>query len=428
MQSPFKKNHILFTLALFGANALVAAEWNQYHGANSDKKAQETLASAAWLNKASSQAWKTATPLGFSSFSVSGGRAFTLVGRTDEDGLKQEFCVALDVKTGKEVWSAKLDRLDFGRGGGDSGASGNKGGDGPRSTPSAADGKVWVYDADMNLYCFDASNGKAIWEVSVVKEHSGVPIKWDNASAPLLEGKSVIVYGGGAGQTFLAFDRSTGKIIWKSGDETITHATPIAATIHGVRQILFFCVSGIISVDASTGKELWRQKFRFAVSTAASPIVAGDLVYCSAGYGVGAGLYKIAKKESSFSSTEIWRKSNKLINHWSTPVYHDGHLYGMFSFKKYGKGPLQCVEMKTGEVKWSEDGYGPGNVILAGDKLLALADNGELAVVSASPKGYEELARRKIITGKCWSTPVLSDGLVFARSTKEAVCISTRSN
>jgi outer membrane protein assembly factor BamB len=143
---------------------------------------------------------------------------------------------------------------------------------------------------------------------------------------------------------------------------------------------------------------------------------------------VGAGLYKIAKKGSSFASTEIWRKSNKLINHWSTPVYHDGHLYGMFGFKKYGKGPLQCVEMKTGEVKWSEDGYGPGNVILAGDKLLALADNGELAVVSASPKGYKELARRKVITGKCWSTPVLSDGRVFARSTKEAVCLSTGSN
>ena len=98
-----------------------------------------------------------------------------------------------------------MDRLDFGRGGGDSGASGNKGGDGPRSTPSATDGKVWVYDADMTLYCIDASNGKSIWKVAVVKERSGLPIKWDNASGPLLEGKNVIVYGGGAGQTFLAF-------------------------------------------------------------------------------------------------------------------------------------------------------------------------------------------------------------------------------
>ena len=121
----------------------------------------------------------------------------------------------------------------------------------------------------------------------------------------------------------------------------------------------------------------------------------------------------------------MWRKQNDLINHWSTPVYHEGHLYGMFSFKKYGKGPLQCVELKTGEVKWSKDGYGPGNVILAGKNLLALSDTGELAVVAADPSGYKELGRRKVISGKCWSTPVISDGKVYARSTKEAVCLKT---
>ena len=93
--------------------------------------------------------------------------------------------------------------------------------------------------------------------------------------------------------------------------------------------------------------------------------------------------------------------------------------------KKYGKGPLQCVELKTGKVKWSKDGYGPGNVILAGDNLLALSDIGELAVVAATPSAYKELGRRKVITGKCWSTPVISDGKVFARSTKEAVCLKT---
>ena len=115
-----------------------------------------------------------------------------------------------------------------------------------------------------------------------------------------------------------------------------------------------------------------------------------------------------------------------MFNHWSTPIYHDGHLYGMFSFKKYGNGPLQCIELKTGKIKWSHDGYGPGNVILSGDNLIALADNGELSVVKATPYKYEELARRKILSGKCWSTPILSNGLVLARSTKEAVCIDAR--
>ena len=98
----------------------------------------------------------------------------------------------------------------------------------------------------------------------------------------------------------------------------------------------------------------------------------------------------------------------------------------MFSFKKYGDGPLQCVELKTGKIKWSESGFGPGNVILVGDNLLALADNGELALVEAQTKSYHELGRRKVVSGKCWSTPILSNGLVLARSTEEAVCLRVR--
>jgi hypothetical protein len=115
-----------------------------------------------------------------------------------------------------------------------------------------------------------------------------------------------------------------------------------------------------------------------------------------------------------------------MFNHWSTPIHHNGHLYGMFSFKKYGKGPLQCIELESGEVKWSEDGYGPGNVILSGDKLIALSDTGEVAVVEATPSQYKELGRKKVISGKCWSTPVLSNGMVLARSTQEAVCLEVK--
>ena len=98
----------------------------------------------------------------------------------------------------------------------------------------------------------------------------------------------------------------------------------------------------------------------------------------------------------------------------------------MFSFKKYGDGPFQCIELKTGRVKWSEDGYGPGNVILAGKNLIALSDKGELAIVEASSKYYKEIGKKKLITGKCWSTPTLSQGLVFIRSTEEAVCLSVK--
>lgn len=416
--------HYAFFLSLFlNAGFLGAVDWNQYHGRNSDNKTNERLTSTTWLEKSGSPKWKISTPLGFSSFSTEGARAFTLIAEEDEDGLMREVCIALDTKSGKRLWSTWLCRMDYKSGGGNSGAPGNNGGDGPRSTPSVLNGKVWVYDSDMNLYCIDAASGKVIWDVQVLKEHKGQNIKWKNSSAPLIEDDLVIVYGGGPGQSLLAFERETGKIAWKTGNETATHATPIATTIHGFRQIIFFCTSGLVSVDPKSGRELWRQAFPFKVSTAASPVVADDMIYCSAGYGVGAGLYKISRKGTRFSSSEIWRKKNDMFNHWSTPLYHDGHLYGMFSFKKYGNGPLQCIELKSGKIKWSEDGYGPGNVILSGDHLIALADDGVLSLVKATPSQYIELARKKVLNGKCWSTPILSNGMVLARSTVEAVCL-----
>ena len=418
---------IAFLAGSLGGAALHALDWNQYRGLQSDNKTTETLASTDFLGKSKSLKWKAPTPLGFSSFAVVGSKAYTMVAEEDEDGLMREVCIALDLQTGKRAWSAWLTVMDYKSGGGNAGTSDNKGGDGPRSTPSVFGDKVWVYDSDMNLHCLSAKDGKSLWKVRVLKDHGGANIKWKNASAPLVVDDLVIVYGGGQGQSFLAFDRESGKLAWKSGSETATHATPITATIHGVRQVIFFCASGLVSVDPKSGSELWRQKFPFKVSTAASPVVAGDLVYCSAGYGVGAGLYRIVKKGNRMSSEEVWRKANDMFNHWSTPIYHEGHLYGMFGFKKYGQGPLQCIELESGEIKWSQDGYGPGNVILSGDKLIALSDIGELAVVAATPSKYTELSRSKVITGKCWSTPVFSNGLVLARSTKEAICLQVGS-
>ena len=403
-----------------------AGEWNQHRGPFSNNLSDESINSANWLKSSNSVEWKVKTPLGFSSFTTYKGNAYTLIAEEDEDGLMREICISLNLKTGKREWSTHLGIMDYKAGGGNSGAADNKGGDGPRSTPSVLEGKVWAYDSDMSLYCMSAKDGKLIWKVNVLKEHNGINPRWENACSPLIVDDLVIIYGGGPKQSFLAFEKDSGKVKWKSGSELATHTTPILTEIHGVEQVIFFCQSGLVSLQPKNGNELWRQEFPYKVSTAASPVVAGDLVYCSAGYGVGAGLYKITKRGSKFSSEQVWRKPNDVINHWSTPVYHDGHLYGMFSFKKYGDGPLQCVELKTGHVKWSEDGYGPGNVILAGKNLLALSDKGELSVVEATPNYYKELGRKKLISGKCWSTPTLSQGTVLVRSTEEAACLSVR--
>lgn len=403
-----------------------AADWPQYRGPNLDGSTAETIATK-WPAGGPKPVWKVASLNGFSSFSVAGGKAFTQVVR-DADGAAREVAVALDAATGKEVWALPVGGTAYGHQGGNEGAPDNKGGDGPRSTPTVVGGKVYVMSSDLALFCLDANSGKQLWTHDLMKEFAGRNITWKNAASPLVDGNLVYVAGGGPGQSLLAFNKDSGAVVWKSQDEKITHSTPVVATIHGVKQVVYFCQSGLVSVDVKDGKLLWKRPFKFAVSTAMTPIVAGDLVFCSAGYGVGGGAARISKDASGFKAEEIWFVAghagpDAVANHWSTPVYKDGHLYGMFQFKEYGSGSMKCVELATGKVKWSKPGFGPGNVVLVGGNVLALSDAGELVVAEAAPGAYKEVSRAKVITGKCWSTPVVSNGRIYVRSTKEAACL-----
>ncbi|MEQ2006804.1 MAG: PQQ-binding-like beta-propeller repeat protein [Limisphaerales bacterium] len=410
------------------ASLAQAADWTQYRGPNHNGSTAEKIATK-WPAGGPKTLWKVPVVDGFSSFSVAGGKAFTIVGR-ELDGSAQEVCVALNADTGKELWAVPVATMRYIKRGnyggtGEAGAPGNQGGDGPRSTPSVDGGFVYVLGAQLRLVCIEAASGKVVWSKDLMAEHGGKLPSWDNAASPVIDGDLVYAAGGGAGQALLAFNKRTGAVAWKSQTEDITHSTPVVATILGQRQVIFFCKSGLVSVDAKSGALLWKQQFDFAVSTAMTPIVAGDIVYCSAGYGMGAGAYRIGKEGSAFSSTQLWRKkaNDSVMNHWSTPVLKDGHLYGIFGFKKYGTAPLSCVELITGDVKWAQPGFGPGNVILAGGQILALTDTGEVVLAEATTAGYKELSRAKAVVGKCWSTPAVSNGRVFVRSTKEAVCL-----
>lgn len=416
------KHVVLSGLVILSLNA-TAADWPQYRGPNLDGTTPEPI-QAKWPKAGPKVLWKVPAPNGFSSITVSGGRAFTQVGRM-EGGAEQEVCVALDANTGKELWAAPLGIGSYGHDGGNSGARGNDGGDGPRSTPTVDGGRVYVMNSNLQLFCLEAASGKQVWKKDLVREHGAKNIKWKNAASPLIDGNLVFVAGGGAGQALLGIDKATGKVIWKGQSDTMTHSTPVVATIQGQRQVIFFTESGLVSVNPASGQPLWRYQFPFSVSTAITPVVAGDIVYCAAGYGVGSAAVQIGRTGGRFSVNELWRQrgNQPVANHWSTPVFKDGHLYGMFQFKEYASGPLKCVHLASGKVMWEKEGFGPGNVILTGENIVALSDDGHLVVVEATPGAYKETSRAKVLSGKCWSTPTLSNGRIYARSTKEAVCL-----
>jgi outer membrane protein assembly factor BamB len=406
-----------FTSVWSQTNAV--ADWPGFRG-NTNGIAP-VLAVADVSNAKLSEVWKVETPLGFSSFTVGGTQVFTVVKREIE-GNPTEVLLALDVRTGKELWASPLSIVTKYDGGGDSGTADNKGGDGPRSTPAFSDGMVYVIDANLVVTAVDAASGKEVWKHEVMKQNGGKNIRWQNAASPVVEGNVLLMAGGGKGEALLGLDKKTGKVIWKGEDDEMTHATPVLADIHGIRQCIFFTQKGLVAVDPARGKVLWRGDFPYKVSTAASPVVFEDIVYCSAGYGVGAGAFKVKKSGSSLSAEMIWRRENECFNHWSTPVVKDGYLYGMFSFKEYGDGPVACVDIRTGKDMWAEKGFGPGQVILSGNTVIALSDKGEVVFIDANPNGYKELKREALVEGKVWSYPVLAYNRIFARSTVEGGC------
>ena len=366
--------------------------------------------------------WRVPTPAGFSSFAIAGGQAFTLV-RRDLEGAPAEVCLALDGSSGRELWAVRVGSAKY-PGGGDSGTEDNKGGDGPRSTPAAAGGRVYIYSSDMVLHCLDAASGKPVWTKDIIREFGGENLKWNSAMSPVLDGGLVFVAGGGPGQSMIAFNQKTGAVAWKTGNEKLTYATPALATLHGTRQVIFMMESGLVAVEAATGKPLWKFGFPFRVATGCSPVVAGDVVFCTAGYEIGGAACQVSRSGGGFAAREIWRvKGDRPLGSlWSTPVQKDGYLYGMISFKRFGRGPLKCVDLKTGAVKWEQEGFGAGQVMLAGDYLVALSDAGDVVVIEPSPEHYQERARFKALAGKCWSSPGLSQGRLYVRSTKEGAC------
>ncbi len=415
-------------LPIVGALALSfaasAEDWTQYRGPSFDGKSSEKLPSTSFPGGGPRVAWKVPSPNGFSSFTVADGMAFTLE-TANVGGAQREALVARNATNGKVGWSLPLGAADYGHNGGDAGTRDNKGGDGARSTPAFKDGKVYVMTADLGLLCADAKTGKRIWAVDLGAKHAGVNIKWKNAASPIIDGDLVFVAGGGSGQALIAFNKDSGKVAWKTQDDLMTHATPTVTDLHSVRQVIFFTQKGLVSLKTDTGSVLWRYDFPFQVSTASSPVVAGDIVYCSAGYGVGAGAVKVEKTGAKFTASEIYRvRGNKdLANHWSSPIHHEGYLYGMFQFKEYGEGPVKCVDVKTGKIMWEKEGFGPGNVTYADGHFIALTDAGVLVIFKADPTKYVEVARAKVLDGKCWTTPTLANGKVYIRSTKEAACV-----
>ncbi|MGH7199853.1 MAG: PQQ-binding-like beta-propeller repeat protein, partial [Planctomycetaceae bacterium] len=299
-------------------------------------------------------------------------------------------------------------------------------GDGPRGTPTVDGGRVYVEGGGGDLTCLEAATGKVVWSLHLVDDLGGRVPGWGYSESPLVEGDMLIVTPGGDDGALAALDKRTGEILWRSTDVTdrAHYSSPIAADIHGVRQIIQFTRERVVGLDAKDGRLLWEYDGS-ANDTAnvATPIVKDEFVFTSSGYGTGGGLVKIIKDGDGMQAEEVWF-NRSMANHHGGVILVEGHLYG------FGSGGLICLDFETGEIAWRDRSVRKGSLTYADGRLYCLGEKNEMALVEANPREYVEKGRFELPdSGKpTWAHPVVANGKLFLRDQNTLTCHNVKAD
>jgi outer membrane protein assembly factor BamB len=402
MKPRMKKLALMICLLL----GVMGADWPQFLGPRRDSTSTETGLLQTWDAKGPPVLWQKEVGEGFSTPVAAGGRLI-LFHRVGNEDLVE----CLDAASGRGVWKhADPTKYEDPLGKGD----------GPRSTPLIAGERVYTLGPAGLLSCLKMADGEKVWQRALLQDYEVPQSFFGVGTSPILESGRLLVNVGARDAGIVAFDKDTGKEVWKATGDGASYASPVAADMDGVRHVVFFTRQGIVSLDPANGavrfSKRWRSRMNASVN-AASPVVIGDQLFFTACYETGAILVR-AKKDGI---DEAWSNDRSLSCHFGTPVYHEGCLYGFHGRQETGT-EMRCVDLKTGEVRWSKDGFGCGSMILAEGNLIVLGEGGELVLVEAKADKFREKARATVLDGPCRASLALADGRLYARDAKKLVC------
>lgn len=385
------------------------ADWPQFLGPTRDNVSPEKVEPWSAALKAS---WNQPVGDAHSSPVVAGGIVYAFY---QPKGKNADALAAFDAATGKPLWEKSYERPEFNP----------PFGKGPRSTPAIDGGKVYTLGNTGVLACWDAKSGDIAWKVDTLADFNAKNLFFGISTSPLVEGNAVVVMVGGKGAGIVAFDKGTGKVLWKATDDGASYASPIATGTGSGRQLVFLTGSHLRGLSPA-GKELWSFPFQAKVGqlieSSTTPVRVGDIVVGSSVTDGSVGL----KLTPDGKAEQVW-KNPVLTCYFSTPVVVGEYLY-MVNGKASITNPsiaLRCVEAKTGKVKWEKPKIGKYHAALirtANDKLLMLDDDGSLVLLDPNPEAYKELARAKVC-GPTWAHPALVGGKVYLRDEKELICV-----
>lgn len=398
---------IRILLALLVFLGVCAADWPQLMGPGRDGQTKETDLIDSWPAKGPPVVWQRDVGEGYASPAIAGGQLILFHRVADDDVVE-----CLEAASGKEQWKFRYPtRYD------DAYGKGN----GPRSTPVIAGGKVFTLGAGGQLHCLDFATGKKLWSRMLHEDYRVKPSFFGVGTTPIVEGKLLLINVGGEGAGLVALGVETGKEKWKATEHDASYSSPIAAKADGVRQAFFFTREGLAAVDPETGKvrssKRWRSRINASVNAAMPVLLGEDHLFLSSSYGTGAVVLKVKKD----GVKEVWKNDSSLSCHFSTPVVVGEQLYGFEGRQEEGAS-LRCIDWKTGKVRWTEPGYGCGSLIAAGKKLFVLSESGDLVLLAANPDKHVEKARANVLGSPCRAHLALADGLLYGRDGRKLVC------
>jgi outer membrane protein assembly factor BamB len=379
------------------------ADWPQFLGPQRNGTSPETGLLREWPKDGPPKVWEVPAGSGWAGPVVAGGKVLLFHRLGDE-----EIVECFNLLDGKPKWrfaapTGYVDRFGFD--------------EGPRATPCIAGNNVYTLGAEGRLNCLDFENGKKVWDKDLAAEYKPRPSFFGVGTSPLVDGDRIFVNVGAKGAGIVAFDRKTGKELWKSTDDESSYSSPTVATIGGKRVLVFFTREGLKILDPEDGSVKyqlhWRSRNPNSVN-AAAPVVRDDHIFLSACYETGAILLQVADGNLK----EVWKNDESLSNHYNTSILYKDNLFGIHGRQEYGTA-LRCVEWKTGKVLWSKEHFGCASMILADGLLIATVETGEFVLLEPNAKEFVEKGRFQALEKQVRAMSALADGVLLVRDGKK---------
>jgi outer membrane protein assembly factor BamB len=373
--------------------------WTNFRGPNRDGRYDEMAVLTQWPADGLKPVWKQPIGVGYASFVVADGRAHTI-----EQRRGQEVVTAYDVATGRELWKQGWNAVYS-----------DSTGDGPRSTPTWDDGRLYALGATGELRCLDAKTGSVFWGRNILSDNQASNLSWAMAASPLVvDDKVIVLPGGTSGKSVVAYNKMTGAPVWKSQNDTAAYVSPMLMTLAGRRQIVVVSSSRVMGLVPEDGSLLWSYTWDtdMGINVSQPIMVSQNRFFISAGYGKGAALVEVSGSGNAFAARTIW-ENNNMKNKFNSSVLHEGYIYGL------DEGILTCLDVNTGVRKWKGGRYGYGQVIVASGYLIVSSATGELALVKATPDQFSEVARFAAIEGQTWNYPAIAGGKLLVRNANQ---------